>query len=346
MVLSVKDFLKLRSELPVIDVRSEGEFEAGHIPGSINISLLNNEQRAAVGIAYKQHGQLEAIRTGFRLIGSDIAQIIERTEQTAGGDREVIAYCWRGGMRSDYFSRFMEMAKIKCHTLQGGYKSYRTLAQAYFSKQWKLNVIGGCTGSGKTEILRALAQQGEQVIDLEMLACHKGSVFGGLMMPPQPTSEQFENDLFEVLLKMDEQKTIWIEDESIAIGKVFLPQSFWKRMNESPVIELDVEKTVRVQRLVAEYAKADAESFLQSLEKIISRLGHQHYQRAREFVLGGKWYEAIDVILTYYDKAYLNGLGRKQHRVAHRVRWDGQAVHEVVGQLLKLNTAEKEKIKG
>ncbi len=345
MELRVEDFLKLRTDLPVIDVRSEGEYEAGHIPGSINIPLLNNEQRAAVGIAYKEHGQLEAIRTGFRLVGPGLAQIIESAEQIAGKERKAIAYCWRGGMRSDYFSRFTAMARIKCHTLEGGYKTYRKLAQEYFAKKWRFKIIGGYTGSGKTEILRTLAQHGEQVIDLEMLAKHKGSVFGGLMMPPQPVSEQFENELFEQLLKLDENRTVWIEDESIAIGKVFLPQALWRHMNECPVIEVVVDKNIRVQRLVAEYAKTDVSAFLQALEKITARLGHQHYTLAREHVIAGNWPDAINCILNYYDKAYRNGLVRKLNRIVHRVTWGGEAVNKVVEQLLKLNAEGQEKIK-
>ncbi len=344
MELRVEDFLKLRAELPVIDVRSEGEYAAGHIPGSTNIPLLNNEQRAAVGTAYKQYGQLEAIRTGFRLIGPVLAQLIEQTERTAGARREVIAHCWRGGMRSDYFSRFAEMARIKCHTLRGGYKAYRRLAQEYFARKWKFKIIGGYTGSGKTEILQALSQHGEQVIDLETLAKHKGSVFGGLMMPPQPTTEQFENELFEQLLKLDENRTVWIEDESIAIGKVFLPQAFWNRMNECPVIEIDAQREVRIQRLVGEYANADTTAFLQALEKITHRLGHQHYKQAREHVLAGNWPEAISCILNYYDKAYRNGLSRKLQRIVCRVNWDGHSVNGVVEQLVKLDTDEKANI--
>lgn len=342
MVLTVQDFLKLRDRLPVVDVRSEAEYNAGHIAGSTNIPLLNNAQRSAVGIAYKQYGQLEAIRTGFRLIGPGLAQLIECMEQTAGQKREIAAYCWRGGMRSDYFSRFAAMARIDCHTLQGGYKAYRKTALDYFVKKWKLRILAGYTGSGKTEIIKYLAQRGEQVIDLETLALHKGSVFGGLMMPEQPTTEQFENKLFEVLLTLDEKRTVWVEDESIAIGKVFLPQAFWKQMNESPVVEIETEKSVRVQRLTEEYGMVDTNSFLEALKKITSRLGHQLYQQAHQYVLEGKWPEAIDCILTYYDKAYRNGLSRKQHRIVKRISWDGRNVHEVAEQLLKTNVPEPE----
>jgi tRNA 2-selenouridine synthase len=336
MELSVQEFIRLRQELPVADVRAEAEYEAGHIPGAQNLPLLHNEARQAVGIAYKKHGQAEAIRTGFRLVGPHLAQLIEQAEQLAGEKRELIAHCWRGGMRSDYFSRFCHMALLKCHTLTGGYKAYRALAQQYFAANWKLKIIGGLTGTGKTEILNALQQHGEQVVDLEKLAHHKGSVFGGLMMPPQPTTEQFENNLFEVLLTLNPEKTVWLEDESVAIGNVFLPQALWKNMAQSPLVVLQAPHPIRVQRLVAEYATADTELFLEKLKGILPRLGHQRYQQAKQFVLEGNWRDAIACILTYYDKAYQNGLLRKQHRIAAYVEWDGKNTQSVVERLLKI----------
>ncbi|GIV36573.1 MAG: tRNA 2-selenouridine synthase [Cyclobacteriaceae bacterium] len=337
MELPVKAFLQLRTELPVADVRSEGEYLAGHIPHAVNIPLLNNAARAAVGIAYKNSGQAEAIRTGFRLAGPHLADLIEQAEQLTGNKKELIAHCWRGGMRSDYFSRFCQMAGLACHTLQDGYKAYRKLAHQYFAKGWQLRIIGGLTGTGKTEILHALRQHGEQVIDLETLACHRGSVFGGLNMPPQPTTEQFENNLFEELLRMDISKPVWLEDESVAIGKVFLPQPLWKRMAVSPVIVLQTEKSVRIQRLVAEYAPADTNSFLEALKTIIPRLGHAAYRQAHNSVLAGNWADAINCILTYYDKAYLNGLNRRQHRIAAHIAWDGKNTESVVQQLVSQN---------
>jgi tRNA 2-selenouridine synthase len=215
-MVDILEFLSLRNQLPVIDVRSESEYREGHMRNAFNISLLNNAERVAVGTDYKQKGQLEAIKTGFRLVGPRLAGIIEDTEKIG---KELLVYCWRGGMRSSNFCQFVGMAGIKTQLLRGGYKAYRQLALEAFKKPLQLIVIGGCTGSGKSEILHALAAQGEQVIDLEKLANHKGSAFGGLMMPPQPTTEQFQNDLFEEVLKLDPDKRVWIEDESLAVGK-------------------------------------------------------------------------------------------------------------------------------
>lgn len=334
MTISIDEFLQLRSRLPVVDVRSEGEFEAGHIPGAVNIPLLNNHERVIVGTTYKQQGQLEAIKAGFQLVGPRLSEIIEASLQLTRHHHEFLVYCWRGGMRSANYCRFVEMVGIKTNTLKGGYKAYRQKALASFAQPLQLLVVGGYTGSGKSDLLRALKEAGEQVIDLEQLASHKGSVFGGLMMPPQPTTEQFQNDLFEEIMKLDVNKPVWIEDESVAIGKIFLPEALWKNMNSSPLIEMDVPRDIRVQRLVKEYGEANTEKFLEAMRGIVKKLGGQHFIAARERLLAGDMPATIDILLTYYDKAYQNGLLRKQYRIVRQIFWDGQQTSGVIPQLL------------
>lgn len=333
MVISVQDFLSLRKQLPVVDVRSEGEFAEGHIAGVVNIPILNNAERKAVGTDYKQKGKLEAIKTGFRLVGPRIIEIIDEAEKVAT-ERELIVHCWRGGMRSANFCHFVGMAKMRTHQVKGGYKAYRQLALESYKRPFQLMVIGGSTGSGKSEILRALAKQGEQIIDLEMLASHKGSVFGGMLMPPQPTTEQFQNDLFEEILKLDLGRRIWIEDESIAVGKIFLPTDLWQAMSISPIVEIQVDKRNRVRRLVDEYGPADRELFLSNMEKIVKKLGGQHFKSAKEKLLEGAMDSTIEILLNYYDKAYATGLSKKQDRIKHRLSWDGNDVDEFTRQLL------------
>ncbi len=333
MIITIDDFFLLRNQLPVVDVRSEGEFNSGHIPKAINVPLLNNDERIKVGIDYKHEGQKAAIRTGFRLVGPRLLDIINAAEQVAM-EKELLVHCWRGGMRSNYFSQFVGMAGVKSHTVKGGYKGYRTLALESFKKPFRIVLITGCTGSGKSEVLRALKEQGEQVLDLEKLANHKGSAFGGLLMPPQPTTEQFQNDLFEEILKLDLNRRIWVEDESIAIGKIFLPTDFWKTMHESPLIQMNVAKEVRIQRLVNEYGPADREEFLSIMGKIIKRLGGQHYNEAKENLLRGDMGSTIDILLTYYDKAYLQSIEKRKEKVKLTIEWDGTDVVQFVSEVL------------
>lgn len=333
MILPVDEFLKLREALPVVDVRSEGEFSEGHIRSAINIPILNNAERVAVGTDYKQKGQAEAIRTGFRLVGPRLLDIVDRAKAIAV-HHELIVHCWRGGMRSGNFCQFVGMAGVKTHQLKGRYKAYRHVALQSFKTPFKFVVLAGSTGSGKTEVLQALAEAGEQIIDLEKLASHKGSVFGGLMQAPQPTTEQFQNDLFETILTLDPQKRIWIEDESVAVGKIFLPLDFWQAMGRSPVVELKVEKDVRIQRLVNEYGPADKDQFLEAMTGITKKLGGQHFKAAKEKLAENDMPAVMDILLTYYDKAYRNGLEKKKNRVAANFVWNGGDKNELIRTLM------------
>ena len=258
MALTIDDFFKAREAFPVVDVRSESEWNSGHIPGSLNIPLLNDAERIVVGTTYKQQGQKEAIREGFRLVGPRLDEIVRRAEEAGS---ELIVHCWRGGMRSRNFCQFVSLIGVRTHQLHGGYKAYRQAARKLFTRPFKIVLLTGLTGSGKSEVLRTLKAAGEQVIDLESLASHKGSVFGGLTMEAQPTTEQFENDLFETMHKLNPDRRVWVEDESIAIGKIFLPSAFWKRRSRSPVVEIDVPAESRICRLVSEYQLVPVDSF-------------------------------------------------------------------------------------
>lgn len=333
MVVSIDEFLTLRKNLPVADVRSEGEYQSGHIQNAINIPLLNNQERVLVGTDYKQKGQLEAIKTGFRLVGPRLLDIINEAEKVAQA-KEMLVHCWRGGMRSNNFCQFVGMAGIKAHSLKGGYKAYRHSAFESFAKPLKLILLTGCTGSGKSEILRALKSNGQQVLDLETLASHKGSAFGGLFMNPQPTTEQFQNNLFEEILQVDPTQPVWVEDESIAIGHIFLPREFWLQMNVSPLVKLTVERDVRVQRLVDEYGHADKGEFLAIMKKIVKRLGGQHFNAASHKLQEGDMSGVMEVLLTYYDKAYLHGIEKRKHQISTVVEWDGKNLNEIVTRLI------------
>ena len=333
MPLSISDFLQLRQHRPVVDVRSEGEFETGHVRGAINIPLLNNDERVAVGTAYKQRGQQEAIKEGFRLVGPRLADIIEETKEVSAG-RDLLVHCWRGGMRSNNFCQFAAMARIKSESLIGGYKAYRQLALESYKKPLQIVLLGGCTGSGKSEVLRALADHGEQILDLEGLAHHKGSAFGGLLMPPQPTTEQFQNELFEEILNLDLSRRVWVEDESLAIGKIFLPNDLWLQMRASQLVQMDVAKEVRIQRLVNEYGAADREIFLQIMGKIVKKLGGQNFIAAKEKLLENDMFSVMEILLTYYDKAYLASINKRRDKIQLTIPWDGRDVRVFVEEVI------------
>lgn len=329
MAISFDEFLALRKNLPVVDVRSEGEYQSGHIQNAINIPLLNNQERVLVGTDYKQKGQLEAIKTGFRLVGPRLLDIITEAERVTSS-KEMLVHCWRGGMRSNNFCQFMGMAGIRTHSLKGGYKTYRQKALESFAQPLNLILLTGCTGSGKSEILRGLKASGQQVIDLETLASHKGSAFGGLFMNPQPTTEQFQNNLFEEILQLDPQQPIWVEDESIAIGHIFLPRDFWLQMNNSSLVQVLVDKDVRVKRLVEEYGKADKDEFLAIMSKIVKRLGGQHFNTAKQKLLEDDMQAVMQVLLTYYDKAYLHSIEKRKDKMKKIVKWDGEEIGDAV----------------
>ena len=243
-------------------------------------------------------------------------------------------------MRSANFSRFAAMYDLRSYTLKGGYKAYRQKALDSFKQPLRVVLISGCTGSGKSEVLRSLKKAGEQVLDLEAMANHKGSAFGGLMMPAQPTTEQFQNALFEQIQTLNLSRPVWVEDESIAIGKIFLPDDFWKTMRSSPIVLLEVEKSVRIRRLVKEYGCAHQEEFLTAMRKITRKLGGQHFNQARDFLLANDLHQAIEILLTYYDKAYLGSLQKRQPVKIGTVAWDGTDA-TVAAQRIKQIAQEK-----
>lgn len=305
--LNIFDFLNKNKTIPVIDVRSPAEFEHGHIPGAVNLPLFTNEERSIVGTLYLQRGSNEAMMKGLELIGPKMKDYADQALKIAP-NREALLHCWRGGMRSNSMAWLLDTIGIKTYTLEGGYKTYRRCVLDSFSKPLKLIVIGGMTGSGKTEILEAIALQGKQVINLEHLARHKGSAFGNIGMPPQPTTEQFENDLFVCINQLNDKVPIYIEDESLAIGKIFIPQPLFQQMSKAQYINLVVLIERRVKHLVEAYAHGDKELLLASIKRIEKRLGLENAAIAAEYINNSQMTEAVTLILKYYDKAYFRSM--------------------------------------
>lgn len=302
--LNISDFLDKSLTLPVIDVRSPAEFEHGHIPGAVNLPLFSNEERSVIGTLYLQKGSSEAILKGLELIGPKMKEFASLALQIAP-DCHALLHCWRGGMRSNSMAWLLNTVGIQTDTLEGGYKSFRNWARVCFSEPYNLVIIGGMTGSGKTDVLEALELMGKQVIHLERLACHKGSVFGGFGMPSQPTTEQFENNLFMQLRQINPSEIIYVEDESLAIGKVFIPRPFYDRMVSAPAVNLVVPLKQRIQRLMAGYAGENKDQLISNVQRIQKRLGLENTSLVIESIQNGEMEKAIEKVLHYYDKLYM-----------------------------------------
>ncbi|CAH0996861.1 tRNA 2-selenouridine synthase [Emticicia aquatica] len=308
--LPVEQFLEKSKTIPIIDVRSPGEFERGHIVGAINIPLFENHERAEVGTRYKKVGKESAFLLGLDIVGPKLSGFVKKSRKIAP-DGEVLVHCWRGGMRSGSFATLLASAGMKVSILVGGYKKYRNYILDEFNKPLDLIVLGGKTGSGKTEILYELAKQGEQILDLEGLANHKGSSFGMLGQPPQPMTEHFENMLYQKWAELDKSRRIWIEDESRNVGCCNIPDGLWQQMRTAKTAFIDVDKQIRVSRLVKEYAHFSFDELKSATDRILKRLGGQHHKAAIEALEKGDFSVGTEIALNYYDKTYLHGLSKR-----------------------------------
>jgi tRNA 2-selenouridine synthase len=303
--------MKFSEEFPVFDVRSPKEYNKGHIPNAINLPLFLDEERADVGIIYNKKGREQAVIRGLDIVGGKLPGYIEKARQITD-QKEILLYCWRGGMRSSALAWLFETAGFTANTLSGGYKAYRNFILEEFLKPVKIIIIGGMTGSGKTSILEKLAEKGEQVLNLEALASHKGSAFGHIGMGEQPSVQQFENNLYDVWRSFDRHKTIWIEDESQSIGHIFIPGPLWLQMQHSPVIVIEMPFESRVEQLVKDYVSIDKNILFESFRKIEHRIGRQNLMKALAALEANDYFTAIEIALKYYDKAYQHSLSSRK----------------------------------
>ncbi|MEJ5302020.1 MAG: tRNA 2-selenouridine(34) synthase MnmH [Bacteroidales bacterium] len=314
-LLDVEDFLKYSA--PLIDVRSPSEFKRAHIPGAINLPLLDDEMRHAVGLTYARKGRQEAVREGLRVSANWLPLLSEKLEEVSSLQALRI-YCWRGGMRSNAMAFLAGLLGVPSLVLDGGYKAYRRVAHETFQKPWKLVVLGGMTGSGKTDKLKELKAAGQQVLDLEGLASHKGSVFGHLGQGAQPTTEHFENLIFEILRQFDSTRPVWVEDESITVGRCFIPRALFDQMQRAPLLWPEVGRNERARRLALEYGTVAPQELIDAVEKIARRLGLQRASQIKEMIASGALMEAAEYLLDYYDKAYQICINRRAQDLIFR----------------------------
>lgn len=310
-IISPKEFLELSKTIPIIDVRSPGEHEIGRIPGAINMPIFNDEERAKVGTRYKQAGKDFAIQLGLEFVGSKLAVFAKQARKLTKNNT-LLVHCWRGGMRSQNMAWLFELIGLKAFILEDGYKGYRAHIRAQLGNDIPIVILGGFTGSGKTDILKELEKLGEQFIDLEGIAHHKGSAFGSIGESAQPTNEQFENNLAEEWLKLDITRPVWLEDESITMGKCGIPMTLFKRMREAKVYQVMIPQKVREERLVKEYANGDDLGLKSALERISKKLGGLRAQEAFEALETKDFRKVADISLQYYDKAYGYGISKRE----------------------------------
>ncbi len=306
-----KIFLEKGIDIPIIDVRSPGEFAQAHIPGAINLPLFDNDERAKVGTIYKKQNKDKAILAGLDIVGPKMAKFVVKAKKIAKNNK-ILIHCWRGGMRSGSMAWLFKTAGLNVEILEGGYKAYRQFIKNELAKQANITILSGSTGSGKTDILKELKKLGEQIIDLEGIAHHKGSAFGAIGEKKQHSTEQFENNLYKAWSKLNLHKRIWIEDESKAIGLNHIPDEIFLQMRQAPVIKINVPKEVRIKRLVKDYTYADKEVLIYHLNRIKKRLGPNETKLAIESVQNGDMTYAVNLSLTYYDKAYNHGLLKRE----------------------------------
>ena len=306
----------------VIDTRSPGEFAEDHIPGAINLPVLNDAERERVGTLYKQVSSFEAKKVGAALVSRNVAHYLEGYLADKPKSYRPLVYCWRGGSRSGAMTHILQKIGFGAVQLDGGYKAFRrhvVAGLASLPARFSYRVVCGPTGSGKSRLLQTLASEGAQVLDLEALAAHRGSLLGALPDRPQPSQKSFESTIWYALDRFEPARPVFVESESKKIGALRVPDALIDAMRSSPCLRLEVPFAARVQLLTEDYVH-----FLHDPQTINRQLGYLAPLRGNDTVAAWQalasersWDQLVAALLEqHYDPAYLKSLSKNYAAVA------------------------------
>lgn len=331
--IDIELFIEQAAHIPAIDVRSPGEYAHAHFPNAFNLPLLNNEERAIVGTTYKHEGNQTAVLKGYELVGHKFADYIKQAIKIAP-HKKINVYCWRGGLRSNIMAFLLHSAGFEVNLLQGGYKKYRNWVLQTLEKPQQIKIVGGKTGSGKTYVLHELAKLGQQTIDLEGMAHHKGSAFGSLGQAPQPSVEMFENILATHWSKLNPAAIVWLENESRMIGTARIPPKIYEAMRTATTYDIQISLGRRIQHIAKEYGKYDVKLLEECTRKLEKKLGNLRMQQAIDFLLAKDVNSWIFMLLEYYDSSYLFSKEKRNPDTIMKVDVKHDASFEEIAQLL------------
>lgn len=313
----LNEFLKISGS--IFDVRSPGEYAQGHIPGAYSLPLFTDEEHALIGTSYKLKGRKAAVLQGMHIVAPKFPFFIETIENVLREQATDIAkiHCWRGGMRSSSLAVFLEMAGFECITLCAGYKAFRRWTLDILKGPFRLHVVGGMTGCGKTDILHQLARLGAQILDLEALANHRGSSFGMLGMTAQPTNEQFENDIAYIASKINFSQPLWVENESRLIGSCKIPDALYLTMKSSPLFIVERPLKERLNQIQEGYWRQDTQMLIEGVNRLCKKFGGVKTREIIAAIENKNFRSATVSILEYYDQSYEYEMQKHRHQRPH-----------------------------
>lgn len=311
LIITLEKALALRDRgALLVDARSPAEYAEATIPGSLNVPILDDAERAEIGTLYKQTGKQAARRRGVELVAPKIPELVERIAAArAPGSPPAVIFCWRGGMRSRALTQFLELAGIPARQLAGGHKAFRGHVRDFFEHgSWgRLIVLRGLTGVGKTTLLQQLADAGYPVLDLEGMANHRGSAFGHLGLPPQPPQRMFEALLWDALRELAPGSYALAEGESRHIGRLALPLRVYQSLQTETSLWIDAPLDARVRNILADYPARDhlRSEFIRPIQALKERLGRQTVAELLELLQAGAWEALVQrLMIHYYDPLY------------------------------------------